>query len=45
MNKETKLMETTVNDTAQDVGDATQLTEGFGGYELIEPTTDDYYQP
>ncbi|UPT92096.1 hypothetical protein HAP41_0000048225 (plasmid) [Bradyrhizobium barranii subsp. apii] len=45
MNKEKSMNTTTINDTAQDVGDATELTEGFGGDWTLEPTTDDYYQP
>ncbi|WP_157790860.1 hypothetical protein [Bradyrhizobium elkanii] len=48
MNKEksmntTTIDETTINDTAQDVGDATELTEGWGGIHQFEPTTHDYW--
>ncbi|WP_338695165.1 hypothetical protein V5279_03610 [Bradyrhizobium sp. 26S5] len=43
MNKEKSMNTTTINDTAQDVGDATELTKGFGGDWTYEPTSDDYY--
>ncbi|MEY9593133.1 hypothetical protein ABIA06_005424 [Bradyrhizobium yuanmingense] len=39
----TPINETVINDTVQDLGDATELTKGFGGSWRAEHTTGDYY--
>ncbi|UQR61745.1 hypothetical protein LRP30_33835 [Bradyrhizobium sp. C-145] len=39
----TAINDTLIKDTVQDLGDATELTKGFGGSWRAEHTTGDYY--